>query len=248
MCLISVCLLVSISIREHRPPKLHQYDTYFDACRKLHLLEDDNHWDLTLADEALNSSPQQIRQLFSIILTTCFPSETSALWNKYKDSMSEDILRRIRITNQNPIIEFSAEIYNKALIMIEDICILISNMPLIHFGMPAQNRPAADIINSDVQREQQFNMTSLATFVSHNEQLLTAEQRNVYDQINVSIAAQQGVFFFFFDAPSGAGKTFLISLILARIRSQNNIALAIASSGIAATLLDGGQTVHSALK
>jgi len=45
------------------------YDTFFDACRELHLLVDDNHWDLTLADAALSSSPQQIRQLFSIILT-----------------------------------------------------------------------------------------------------------------------------------------------------------------------------------
>lgn len=35
---------------------------------------------------------------------------------------------------------------------------------------------------------------------------------------------------------------------MAHIRSQGNIALAIASSGIAATLLDGGRTAHSALK
>ncbi|GFS92039.1 ATP-dependent DNA helicase [Trichonephila clavipes] len=53
---------------------------------------------------------------------------------------------------------------------------------------------------------------------------------------------------FFIDAPGGTGKTFLLSLILATIQSQNNIALAIASSGIAATLLDGGRTTHSALK
>lgn len=100
---------------------------------------------------------------------------------------------------------------------------------------------------NDVQREHQFDKTSLATFVAENEQLLTAEQRNVYDQINVSIAAQQGGFFFL-DAPGGTGKTFIIALILAQIRSQNHIALAIASSGIAATLLDGGRTAHSALK
>ncbi|GFU77444.1 ATP-dependent DNA helicase [Trichonephila clavipes] len=53
---------------------------------------------------------------------------------------------------------------------------------------------------------------------------------------------------FFIDAPGGTGKTFFLSLILVTIRSQNNIALAIASSGIAATLLDGGRTTHSALK
>lgn len=53
---------------------------------------------------------------------------------------------------------------------------------------------------------------------------------------------------YFLDAPGGTGKTFVISLILAKVRSQKNIALAIASSGIAATLLDGGRTAHSALK
>ncbi|GFX16779.1 ATP-dependent DNA helicase [Trichonephila clavipes] len=120
-------------------------------------------------------------------------------------------------------------------------------MPLIHFSLPAPNRPTVNIINSDVQREHQFDMTSLAAFVVDNEQLLTAEQRNVYDQINVFIAERQGGLFFL-DAPDGTGKTFLISLILARIRSQNHIALAIASSGIAATVLDGGHTAHSALK
>ena len=53
---------------------------------------------------------------------------------------------------------------------------------------------------------------------------------------------------FFLDAPGGTGKTFVISLILAAIRSKNQIALAVASSGIAATLLEGGRTAHSALK
>lgn len=50
------------------------------------------------------------------------------------------------------------------------------------------------------------------------------------------------------DAPGGTGKTFVISLILANIRAQGKIALELASSGIAATLLDGGRTAHSALK
>lgn len=50
------------------------------------------------------------------------------------------------------------------------------------------------------------------------------------------------------DAPGGTGKTFLISLILAEIRSNNGIGLAVASSGIAATLLDGGRTAHSVFK
>ncbi|GFY73456.1 uncharacterized protein TNIN_33731 [Trichonephila inaurata madagascariensis] len=91
--------------------------------------------------------------------------------------------------------------------MIENICIFISNMPLIHFGMQAPNHSAADIIISDVQREHQFHMTSLATFVADNEQLLNAERRNVDDQINVSIAVRQGGFLFLV-APGGSDKNF----------------------------------------
>jgi len=47
-------------------------------------------------------------------------------------------------------------------------------------------------------RKQQFDAASLTTFVVNNEQLLTFEQKNIYDQINLSIAAQQGRFSFFF--------------------------------------------------
>ena len=50
------------------------------------------------------------------------------------------------------------------------------------------------------------------------------------------------------DAPGGTGKTFLINLILAKLRSEGKIALATASSGIAATLLTGGRTLHSTFK
>ncbi|KAF0707657.1 ATP-dependent DNA helicase [Aphis craccivora] len=35
---------------------------------------------------------------------------------------------------------------------------------------------------------------------------------------------------YFIDAPGGTGKTFLISLLLARIRSQSNVALALGNS------------------
>ncbi|XP_074102059.1 ATP-dependent DNA helicase pif1-like [Cotesia typhae] len=53
---------------------------------------------------------------------------------------------------------------------------------------------------------------------------------------------------FFLDAPGGTGKTFLINLLLAKIRSRKNIAVAVALSGIAPTLIDGGKTAHSAFK
>uniref|UniRef100_A0A2S2QXL1 ATP-dependent DNA helicase n=1 Tax=Sipha flava TaxID=143950 RepID=A0A2S2QXL1_9HEMI len=43
-------------------------------------------------------------------------------------------------------------------------------------------------------------------------------------------------------------KTFLFNLVLAKVRSTRDIALAVASSGIAATLLEGGRTAHATFK
>jgi hypothetical protein len=53
---------------------------------------------------------------------------------------------------------------------------------------------------------------------------------------------------YFIDGPGGTGKTFLYTLILAFVRSNKQIALATASSGIASLLLPGGRTAHSRFK
>ncbi|SAL96843.1 hypothetical protein, partial, partial [Absidia glauca] len=53
---------------------------------------------------------------------------------------------------------------------------------------------------------------------------------------------------FFVYGPGGTGKSLLFKSILAQVRSQNQIALPVASSGIAAILLPGGRTAHSRFK
>lgn len=50
------------------------------------------------------------------------------------------------------------------------------------------------------------------------------------------------------EAHGGTGKSYLLNLILAEVRQRGEIALAVASSGIAATLLEGGRTAHSVFK
>ncbi len=53
---------------------------------------------------------------------------------------------------------------------------------------------------------------------------------------------------FFVDGLGGAGKTFLYGCLLSKVRSTGDIALSMASSGIAALLLEGGCTAHSRFK
>ncbi|GFP96671.1 hypothetical protein PHJA_001811200 [Phtheirospermum japonicum] len=50
---------------------------------------------------------------------------------------------------------------------------------------------------------------------------------------------------FFVDGPGGTGKSFLYRALLADVRSKGYLALAIATLGIAASILPGGRTAHS---
>jgi hypothetical protein len=64
--------------------------------------------------------------------------------------------------------------------------------------MPSPNRPATDLVNSDLQREKQYNNVDLVTIIEMNEPLLTAEQRNIYYRIMLTVDTEQGFFPLFF--------------------------------------------------
>ncbi|VDM97756.1 unnamed protein product [Onchocerca ochengi] len=93
------------------------------------------------------------------------------------------------------------------------------------------NRSAAASLDVELHREQNYNLADLLIYVQSNIPKLTFEQRSIYDRIMQTVSRGVGETFFL-DAPGGTGETFLVRLILATIRSQNGIALALASSGI----------------
>ncbi|XP_054746013.1 uncharacterized protein LOC129250420 [Anastrepha obliqua] len=104
--------------------------TFREACMKLHLLEDDTHWNDTLTDSAASSTPFQIRTLFAIIISTRFPASPGELRNNHKNSMTEDILYRIRIATGNHNLDYTSNMYNEELILVEDLCLSIANKAL----------------------------------------------------------------------------------------------------------------------
>ncbi|XP_055923843.1 uncharacterized protein LOC129954147 [Eupeodes corollae] len=105
----------------------HQYQKYLEVCQLLGLLKNDSQWDLTLADSVVSSNAYEIRTPFAIFITTCFPSQTIELWNKYKDDIREGILHRLRIRTNNPRMQITHKIYNDGMILIEDQCLATTN-------------------------------------------------------------------------------------------------------------------------
>ena len=132
--------------------------------------------------------------------------------------MAEDILHRVRLENANMTMEFTEGIYNEALINIEDKCLAIANKVLSKLGMPAPTRAATASFDVDLRREQSYNTCDLQSYVQSNIPKLTREQKGIYDRIMQMINDGVGGTSFL-DAPGGTGKTFLIRLILATVRS-----------------------------
>ena len=92
-----------------------------------------------------------------------------------------------------------------------------------------------------------FNAIEQLNAALHFEEVLNEGQRHAYNKVLQAIQDNKGAVFFL-DGPGGSRKTFLYNALLSCIRGNQKIALACASSGIAALLLNNGRTAHSRFK
>ena len=221
--------------------------SFREACFRLGLLEDDNQYYLAMQEASVSNSASSLRSLFAVILTWCEPSNPLDIYEHHKEHMAEDFLHQQRTRLSDNEISFNDEIFNLALNDLQDKVLSMGGRELSEYGLPQPQAVDNDRFARVYRREIDYDQGEQQAYVEHNLPMLTADQREVYDCFRSMINGNEGGMLFL-DAPGGTGKTFLINLILAKLRSEGKIALATASSGIAATLLTGGRTLHSTFK
>ena len=194
-----------------------------------------------MVEASLTESSHKMRHLFCIILTFCQPSDPMLLWMNHREDMASDILHQQGLAPE----EINERIYNETLLKIEDRLLWLSGKRLRDFGLPSVERESRND-SYDMQRETSYPIAQLNK-IMENESKLNDEQKFIYEKFKEAIDNGLGGFWFI-DAPGGTGKTFLSTLMLSYVRKNKGIALAVASSGIAATLLPGGRTAHAAFK
>lgn len=131
--------------------------------------------------------------------------------------MAEDILYRRRQECSSDEINYDADIFNEALLELNKVVESICGKTVKDFGLPLSNNTSL-IANKDYLRETSYHNSRLLQTVQ-NEISLNLDQKTVYDAVVNSINNNKGKLFFL-DAPGGTGKTFLINLLLAKIRSE----------------------------
>jgi len=93
----------------------------------------------------------------------------------------------------------------------------------------------------------QYNINEMATLVDEQRAIFNPDQVTVFDAVLESVTNNQD-HLFFIHATGGCGKIFLCNTIAAEVRRRDQVALCVASSGIAALLLDRERTSHSHFK
>ncbi|GFW87996.1 ATP-dependent DNA helicase [Trichonephila clavipes] len=104
--------------------------------------------------------------------------------------MSEDILHRLRATNQNPDIQFTPNVYNEAFILIEDICLTIATGNACF-----KTDLKTTFFDRDLQRETHYDYDELGTFIRTNLHPVDSRTKHLYDRGMRAITEQSGGLF-----------------------------------------------------
>ncbi|XP_030964292.1 uncharacterized protein LOC115985490 [Quercus lobata] len=221
------------------------YPTYKEACYALGLLDDDKEWHDSLIEASNWASEQQLRQLFVTMILFCEVADPLSLWESNWKLITEDILnRQRRILQFQELILSDDQLRNYGLYEIEQILQQYGRSLRDYLQMPQPNMDLIQNGNRLIQEEMSYDVSSLKREHEILISGLNNEQRIIYNSIMEAVATERGGMFFFY-GHGGTGKTYLYRTILSGIRSKGKIALAVASSGIAALLLPGGRTAHS---
>jgi ATP-dependent DNA helicase PIF1 len=215
------------------------------------------------AGETANGA--QLRSLFASILCYNEVADPLALYIAHKAKLCEgvevDQRRWLQVGGEVP-----AEFEHQALRLLSKLLHSMGGRTLRQFNPPVPPPERSQAEQGLVAAERaRYTAAEQAELARQAEAQLNAGQRQVYDAVLAAVASvdsnmgvvagQQHVFFI--DGLGGAGKTFVYKALLANVRGQEvhtpmgvrgKIALSVASSGIAALLLPGGQTAHRQFK
>ncbi len=233
------------------------FDTFKEACVKLGLLNNDNELDGIMQEVGSFQMPRTVRKTFVALLLHMTPSDCPGLFERHLGILSDDVRRKAEseglYADQPQLLE--GYLRNKTLAILKDL-LEVAGSTLGNFHLKEPEPEYVDPRPALLRREEILDPLVLAELraeVAELEGKLTDEQRAVYDAVasNFADVEDEGPLppeLFSLNACGGSGKTFILNLLLKKVRSMGKIALAVAFSGIAATLLDNGCTVHSRFK
>jgi hypothetical protein len=181
--------------------------------------------------------PKALRTLFVNILINCAPKYPEKLWEEFKDALSEDIKKKF--PNLAP-----ERIHQKALYLI-DLDLRYQEKCLKDFASMPQELDGSD--KDDIEDDDFYDPAEELSLAEGYISLMNDGQKAIISELMDSIekGLQKCVYT---DGPGGTGKTFLLNAIYHLARAYGKKVTNMAFSGIAATSMKKGRTLHNVWK
>ena len=219
------------------------HETYQQCAIERGLMADDKVWDDTLKEAALVTTDiNKFRLLFVRILIFASPSNPKQLYESYKSSLAEDILFKEKIRLKDPYLILNQSMFDLSLFYLDEIFQTYNKSLKDFYGLPQlppHYDPNKTLLtnfekNKFLREHTAYDKEAQSLIYQRCKSQLNKDQLNTFNMIT-SPANETKLFFI--DGPGGTGKTFLYNTLLAKIRSEGKIGIAVATSGIAANLL-----------
>lgn len=217
-------------------------ETFAEACELRGLISDDREWHRALQEASEVQMPYEMRMLFVSICAYCSPSNAQALWEAFRNRMSEDYLNRFPYLTQDEannviLLEIERNLLRLGVVLDRDLG-MVRPQPIDVFTEVGLYS-APYLQNELVFDHQDENIRYLAQRDRLNE-----DQQRIHDRV-LNALDNNSQLFLFIPGSGGAGKTFLMTTICHLVRSRRSVILPTAWTGLAASLMIGGQTCHS---
>jgi hypothetical protein len=218
------------------------YDSFQEAAVALRLVRGDREYHQCLEFASKYRRPRQLRYLFAIMLALNTINHPDELFEEYLEHFTSDLLRHMDAA--------AAKLRAKVLIC----------RAFIRAGGDLASMQVFfdDIDKGDNTLYDESNLDFVPPVVNPQttEQLrdqLNVKQREAYDLFVDALDAyaagdRHSPKAYVIEGPAGTGKTFLYLAIIALLKERLAVHLVVAWTGMAASLLPGGMTCHSAFK
>ncbi|XP_042941344.1 uncharacterized protein LOC122276004 [Carya illinoinensis] len=210
--------------------------TFREAATIHGLLQRDSSLQDCLHEASLYQMPSSLRRIFATILVYCNPTNPRELWERFEQDMSVDFR-----STEDSMSDVRMQVLRSISFTLESMGKDINSFHLLD----------DNICFGEDQLESREIDDELAVEISEEDivasEALNSKQRHVYNSVLGKVFSNEAATFFV-DGPAGTGNTFLYKALLAAVRSRKLVALATASSSVAASILPGGRTTHSRFK
>ncbi|KAH9079757.1 hypothetical protein Ae201684P_013473 [Aphanomyces euteiches] len=248
------CFYMRILLCYRRGPTSHEdlrtvngvvHPKFKSAALALGFLENDEEWLTCMREATETATPYELRTLFVSILIHCEPADARGLWNKFEDEMSQDFHRMYPDDSQKST-AFAIQALSRCLESNGSSLDRFQELPQLaqfeqYFALEETNRGRQS--NRLVAMESSHNQEQIQGILE-GKSTKTEEHEVFNNDVMSEVTKESNVRrgkVYFLEGEGGSGKTFISNILLAQVRSMNKIALAVASSGLAALNLIGGQ-------